>query len=421
MGGLDAFQIDPRRGLIQAERHSRPPLAVSAPAMCQHILLHTGPNDIADMRRACLDVCEALGLTPESELSDQILAHKGDESLKWEIHTEFVSFTFLAQNVKRAKDFVLWTQREAGWENVPGKLLISLVIGIEKETNAVWKKTGRFDWKNGLPLCASRVMSDTTRVESDLEVNPNGHTRYLVSTKNQEPPRLGRLVQRLIEIEAYGALCLYGWKDVKQVGPEMAEAENRLSDLTGRLAAQDGESDDKLLSDISALSAYHERIGSRSHFRLNASLAYHDIVVRRLNELREERIEGCQRLQNFVLRRMDPAARTYRSILTRQEETAGRISRATQLLRGRTEVAIGKQNQQLLKSMNERAEAQYKLQKTVEGLSIVAITYYVLGILTYLAVPLANVYPGLEVKWLVGLSVPFVMLIAWLGLRRIRD
>ncbi|MEL6948469.1 MAG: DUF3422 family protein, partial [Pseudomonadota bacterium] len=219
--------------------------------------------------------------------------------------------------------------------------------------------------------------------------------------------------------------CLYAWKDVKEIGPLMGEAEGKLSDIIARLARKSGEPDEMILNDLTELSSFHEATTARSHFRLNASLAYHEIVVRRLSELREERVEGCQRLANFIQRRMNPAARTYRAILTRQEETALRISRATQLLRGRIEVAIGKQNQALLASMNERAEAQYKLQKTVEGLSVVAISYYALGIIAYLAAAfvaqLSGVAPGIGVKEIVGFAVPLVLIAVWVSVRKLRD
>ncbi|MEL6966171.1 MAG: DUF3422 domain-containing protein [Pseudomonadota bacterium] len=419
------FNYDPRRDLVQAERHARPPLATPAPALCQHIVFHGAQSDLAYERRACLNICEQLELLPSSELNDQIKAEGAGLTLKWERHTEFSSYTFIAHGIEDRETFVPWGHRDLGWEGVPGKVLVELLIGLETYTDPVWSSLERFSWSGERPLCASLVMSGTTEVESDLLTNDEGITRYLVKTSSTEPSRLGRLVQRLLEIETYGALCLYAWKDVKEIGPLMGEAEGKLSDIIARLARKSGEPDEMILNDLTELSSFHEATTARSHFRLNASLAYHEIVVRRLSELREERVEGCQRLANFIQRRMNPAARTYRAILTRQEETALRISRATQLLRGRIEVAIGKQNQALLASMNERAEAQYKLQKTVEGLSVVAISYYALGIIAYLAAAfvaqLSGVAPGIGVKEIVGFAVPLVLIAVWVSVRKLRD
>jgi uncharacterized membrane-anchored protein len=47
------------------------------------------------------------------------------------------------------------------------------------------------------------------------------------------------------------------------------------------------------------------------------------------------------------------------------------------LLSTRVNVDRQLQNQKLLKSMNERARMQLRLQTTVEGLSVAAVTYYV--------------------------------------------
>ena len=418
---LSQFEIDPRRVLIDAERHARPPLPVRPSAICQHIVLHGWRENIADERRACLTICEQLGLIPSGSLNDQIQAEGNGVSMKWERHTEFSSFTFVDEGVSDLGKFELWSERPIGWETVPGKLLVSLVIGIETRKKPSWSRSGLFEFSSKPPLCASKVMSGSTTIESDMALDERGNTRFLVKTDNTEASRLGRLLQRLIEIESYGALCLYAWKDVKDIGPKLENAESWLEGIITRLARKSGESDESLLNDLSELSAFQEETTAKSHFRLNASLAYHEIVARRLEELREERIEGCQRLANFITRRMNPAARTYSAILKRQAETAERTSRATQLLRGRIEVKIGKQNQELLRSMNDRAEAQYKLQKTVEGLSVVAITYYALGILAYVAAVFAAYVGGITVKEIVGFSVPVVLLFVWLGIRKIRE
>ena len=413
--------FDPRRALVQAERHARPPLPVRPPALCEHLVFRSQEEDVASERRACLDICEALSLAPDGELTDQIRATGDGITLKWERHTEFSSYTILSVGSAPEAALPAWSRRDLPWPSVPGQLLLAQLVAVEPEDDPVWSRTPKMSWQPEGPLCASLVMSGTTRVASDLVPDAEGHLRFLVTTRSEEPARIGRLVQRLIEIETYGSLCLYAWRDVKEIGPRIGQAEAALGALVQRLTRLSGEPDEAILRDLTELASSHEELTARSHFRLNASLAYHEIVVRRLNELREERIEGRQRLANFIQRRMNPAARTYRSILVRQAELAERIARATQLLRGRIEVAIGRQNQDLLASMNSRAEAQYRLQKTVEGLSVVAISYYALGIIAYAAAPVAGQVDGLTVKEVVGFAVPVVLLAVWLSVRRLRE
>ena len=413
--------VDPRRALVQAERHARPPLPVEPVAVCEHLVFHNREVDVADERRACLDICVALDLVPSGELTDQIRAVGDRITLKWERHTEFSSYTIVQDGMDDTAGYTPWSTREnLPWGAVPGQLLVAQLIGVERRDEPAWSAGEDFAWREGTPLCASLVMSDTTLVESDLALDASGHVRFLVRTSSTEPSRIGRLVQRLIEIETYGALCLYAWKDVKEIGPLIGRGEGELGRLIQRLTRSADESDEAILRDLTELASAHEELTARTHFRLNASLAYHEIVVRRLNELREQRVEGRQRLANFIQRRMNPAARTYRSVLVRQAELAERIARATSLLRGRIEVAIGRQNQDLLTAMNDRAEAQYRLQKTVEGLSVVAISYYALGILAFAAAPIAGRVDGLGVKEIVGLAVPLVLLAVWLSIRKLR-
>src|SRR3546814_18423991 len=58
---------------------------------------------------------------------------------------------------------------------------------------------------------------------------------------------------------------------------------------------------------------------------------------------------------------------------------------ASNLLRTRVDIELEAQNRDVLMSMNRRARLQLRLQETVEGLSVVAISYYVVGLVGYAA------------------------------------
>jgi uncharacterized membrane-anchored protein len=70
--------------------------------------------------------------------------------------------------------------------------------------------------------------------------------------------------------------------------------------------------------------------------------------------------------------------------------------------------------------MNQRASAQLRLQQTVEGLSVMAISYYAVGLVGYLLKPLAELAPGLNVALLVAVITPLTILAAWYTIRRVR-
>jgi uncharacterized membrane-anchored protein len=76
---------------------------------------------------------------------------------------------------------------------------------------------------------------------------------------------------------------------------------------------------------------------------------------------------------------------------------------------------------ELLRTLNQRTKLQMRLQQTVEGLSVAAVSYYVLGLVGYLAKGAkdAQVSP-VEPSVVVAVLMPVVVLaIAW-AIRRVR-
>jgi uncharacterized membrane-anchored protein len=104
----------------------------------------------------------------------------------------------------------------------------------------------------------------------------------------------------------------------------------------------------------------------------------------------------------------------------RQEALSARIERAGSLLRTRVDIAREEQNQQLLAAMDRRSKLQLRLQQTVEGLSVAAIAYYVVGLLTYLIKPLTSVWPRMNLEWTVAALIPLVAYGVWRAVRRAR-
>lgn len=71
--------------------------------------------------------------------------------------------------------------------------------------------------------------------------------------------------------------------------------------------------------------------------------------------------------------------------------------------------------------MDKRAHLQLRLQQTVEGLSVAAISYYVIGLVGYLAKVIHAIGLDISSDTLTGASVPFVIVGVWLTVRRIRS
>jgi uncharacterized membrane-anchored protein len=163
-----------------------------------------------------------------------------------------------------------------------------------------------------------------------------------------------------------------------------------------------------------------ESLAVQFSFRFGATEAYEAIVTQRISVMREARVQGRQTFGEFMMRRYDPAMRTVKSSEARLRTMAERATRAAELLRTRVDVERSAQNQRLLESMDARADQQLRLQTTVEGLSVVAISYYAMNILSYVIYPVTDGF-GLSKGWTMAVLAPLVILGVWYLVRRIRN
>jgi uncharacterized membrane-anchored protein len=204
--------------------------------------------------------------------------------------------------------------------------------------------------------------------------------------------------------------------------PELNKADEQLRTITAVMAEASSIDDGKLLDELTTLAAGVENIISTHHYRFGAASAYYHLVEQRIEDLREERIQGIQTIGEFMKRRLEPAISTCESTAGRFSLLSKRINNAGQLLRTRVDITIERQNQALLTSMDARAKTQLRLQETVESLSIVAITSYIVSLIGSItkAINASNYYSSeINTSLVTGISIPVVLLLVALGVRRI--
>jgi len=262
-------------------------------------------------------------------------------------------------------------------------------------------------------------LDDCAVVAGDFRIDPAGHTRFAAFVeKDTGARRVGRIVQRLCEIETYKTMSMLGLSRVRGMSSDMGALEDRLTGLIANLPLQQADADETLHSLLS-ISAELEGMSARASFRFGATDAYQALVAQRIAVLREERFLGRQNFGEFMMRRFDPAMRTVKSARGRLTAMTERATRAADLLRTRVDVERSAQNQTLMESMDRRADLQLRLQKTVEGLSVVAISYYALNLVLYVLTPFGKQI-GLDKLWLAAIATPLVILGVWFAVRRIR-
>jgi uncharacterized membrane-anchored protein len=117
---------------------------------------------------------------------------------------------------------------------------------------------------------------------------------------------------------------------------------------------------------------------------------------------------------------MAPAIRTCNATEERQANLSRKLARAAQLLRTRVDVEVEQQNRDLLRSMNARTRMQLRLQATVEGLSVAAISYYVVGLFGYIVKGAHDAGWPVDPSIAMAGFVPIAVLLIWWIVRRVR-
>ncbi|MCG3267402.1 DUF3422 family protein [Yoonia sp. I 8.24] len=415
----------PLRLEMANELHARPFPVVQAPGRAAFLAMKpaqnaAGRDRAADMAHlaALLDRFDAPHPAPDAT---HYFGQIGAYQLKWESHTEFVTFTILGAGVAQtpfdATTFQLFPE---DWlQAAPGTRVTSALIRVEtaKGDDEIIADTD--DWFAPESLAISRVLDGELVIAGDFCIDPAGHMRFAVFAQpTVGKRRVGRVVQRLCEIETYKAMSMLGLLRARSLGPQMGAIDEKLAQLIAdmRAGTPDAAAQLDALLDVSA---ELESISAQSSFRFGATQAYETIVNQRIQILREARFAGRQTFGEFMMRRYDPAMRTVTSTQQRLNAMSDRALRAGNLLRTRVDVDRSAQNQALLTSMDRRADLQLRLQHTVEGLSIVAISYYALNLVLYMAGPLQYGL-GISKTTLAAVATPVVVLGVWVALRRIR-
>ncbi len=411
----------PQRYLLNNEVHARPCISLYAPQRTTHLALMMTEEQRAQEREALTELCERYIQPPPAPGADHFISDLGPFRLRWEQHGEFSTYTFYLHGpfddpfAETALQVV-----PVDWlQSLPGQLIVGVHAAIVKSE----EKGADLDAISPLfsdnTLIGSEVSGGGAQAFTDFRIHADGFSRILIYDRRLRSRQLGRLLQRMFEIEVYRMMALLTFPIARRLIIQLNDADQRLLQITTAMS-QPGSNEAQLLDDLITLAAEIEHSQSSTQFRLSASQAYFRLVGLRINELRERRIRGIQTFAEFMDRRLEPAMNTCAAVERRQTMLSKRIARASQLLRTRVEIALERQNQSLLESMDRRAKLQLRLQETVEGLSVAAITYYSVSLIGYLAK--AGKAAGLPIKpeLVVGISIPVVALLIVAGVRYIR-
>jgi uncharacterized membrane-anchored protein len=421
---IDHLELHPLRDMLYEELHSRPFQVIPSPARVTHIALQVDEEQKRAQFQHLQKLHELLGYEIPAQESHCYEQTFGDLRIRWEKHLEFTSYTFI--NLAPVRHDDPFAERgisalPAGWlEQLPGTVIAAFHVAIEDarqhpepEPNAVKP------FFEQMRLIGSSPQNGDARVWTTFRLHSDGFGRMLVYNKRMSDSQLGRLVQRLVEIETYRLMTLLALPAARETSPRLGDMDAQLARITYSLA-ENGEADESaLLSELTEMAARIEAFRARTTFRFAATRAYADLIRSRLDELREDEVSGHLTINEFLSRRLLPAVRTCSGVGERLEDLSRRVDRASDMMRTRVEMAIQQQNRELLSSMDRRSKIQLMMQHTVEGLSVAAISYYLVGLLKYLLEALYGAGLPFDKTVATGMMVPLVLLVVWLATRRI--
>jgi uncharacterized membrane-anchored protein len=407
---------------LNDEAHARPPEALAAPLRLSFLALYSDParRDV-EWEQLCA-LAGRYGQDPPGRNANHYSADLGLFRVKWERHTEFTRYKFIvADGGVDPFDPPALQSVPADWlATLPGQVMVAthaalLPAGSDPPDHEALSAR----YFGGEVLAGAQIAAGAGIAFTDFRIR-DGFSRLLVFDRGMTTRQAGRSMQRLLEIDTYRLMSLLALPVAHSLTPWLNGAERELAQITAALVESDETTEPQLLERLTRLEAEIESRESAHHYRFTAADAYYELVQRRIEELREVRIQGLPTFREFTERRLAPAMNTCRSVSARLESLSERVARATQLLSTRVDVTRERQNQQVLESMNRRAEAQLRLQQTVEGLSAAAITYYVVGLVGYAAKGAKALGWNVDVELAMALSIPLVALAALLGVRHVR-
>ena len=407
------------RRILADEVHARPPETIDTPARATYLAVLIDLADRERERMHLAELCDAFGLAPPGADASHFAADLGALRFKWERHGEFSDYMFTIAGLSPSPYGEPAIDRlPPGWLGaVPGATVFAAHGKLIPDAGSPPDTVFLTDFFGGNVVVGSEIGGGAGFAYTDFKIDGSGFERFLLLNRNLTSRQAGRMLQRLFEIEAYRMMAMLALPIARQQAPQIAAMESALAALTEEMT-QPGADDDALLQQLTRLAASVQSVVSATQFRFNACRAYHDLVTTRIGELRESRLPGIQPIAEFMQRRFTPAAATCASLARRLDALSERVTQASSLLSTRVDIVRERQNLQLLATMDRRAEMQFRLQRTVEGLSVVAIVYYLAGLVGYGTKALKARGLHVDPDLTIGAAIPLLLVLCLWAMAR---
>jgi uncharacterized membrane-anchored protein len=417
------FAGHPLRDALYDELHARPFQFVSTPQLISHLAFKATPAEQGRALDLLGELCRRYSVNQPGPETVSYQQEFGEFTVRWDKHMEFYTLTVMRSAAPEAEPFrhPVITLLPGDWlAALPGEAVAAFHLAVDGgdlplDDDALTR------YFEGQRLVTSEPKGGKAFFCTAFKLHSDGYGRFLIQNRGISDYQMGRLVQRVMEMETYRLFAQLSIPTAKRLAPELHRMDCELADLLARVPTIDtGEEERTLMQQLSILSTRLEIYRTETNYRFSATRAYHDLVLTRLKNIREVEVEGHMTAAEFMTRRLTPGLRTCESVQNWMEDLSRRIERAGDMLRTRVNLTLQEQNKGLLSAMNRRSRLQFRLQETVEGLSVAAISYYTVGLLGYLLGGLPLEAWHLHKNAVLALLVPLVLGTVWGVTQRIK-
>ena len=410
------ISVSSLRKQISQELHNRPSPQVNVPTSITHMAVRLTEQERQQEYQQLVSLCQRYSVNPPTIEANCYYQDFAGFELRWERHLEFSSYSFIRKGVGQGlfDGYAIAYVPQEWFDNIVGELVSAVNLVISEDELSEQALLDAFE---GHQVLGSQVADNRANVYASFRIHSDGFGRIIIQSNSLNSYQAGRLMQRMLEIQTYQMMALLSLPIARSLSPDVAKMEHDLVDINQKMAAVGEIDDSEMLDKLSDLAGKTEQLIANISYRFSATNAYYDLVCSRLEQLKETDIEGIEQINEFVTRRLSPGIRTCQALSVRLDELTRRIARASSLLRTRVDLTIEQQNQQLLSAINQRGEVQLRLQQMVEGVSIAAMAYYLMGLLDYMldAVNISGFH--LNKVLVKGFAVPILLCLTWLLLR----
>ena len=419
------YQYHPLREALYNELHIRPFYTLEPPQLMTHLAAScAGQNELEQAFDLLCNLCRRYDVNQPQSGAVSYHENFGSFVVHWERHAEFYSLTIMQAATPDTSMPFARTAIDllpADWlKYLPGRIIAAFHLVIDQQQMS-YEHSDLTRYFEGHPLMVSSTYGGNAHVYTAFKLHGDGFSRFIINNFHLNDTQVGQLVRRITDMETYRLLAMMALPPAKKIAPQLVDMDKQLGDILTVVTNEETTSSEReLLEKLTRIEAMLEAYRAETNQRFSATKAYHQLVRDRLEGISEGKVEGQLSIGEFINRRLNPAARTCESVKEWMDDLSKRIERASVLMRTRANLTLQEQNRLQLAAMNRRSKLQFRLQETVEGLSIAAVSYYAVGLLGYLMGGFPLEQWGLSKNIFLAATVPFVLTGVWFITRRIK-